>query len=417
MFQAFLLIRNLKKNKFLRIIYRELYYFSRKISVIVFSFLIKRCGLQTLTRNDLTNQPQQYNLIYFNPEELIKFGDFYTLTPNQELIVKQVSIFTEKIVKPFVCEIDYAKVIGLPPVAFTQDGKLILETTLPHFSPITSHIAKNVSIKTLILYLLSSKNADYSYCEVACLLFNPWSSNYWHWTVDILTQLEAIEYYQHKTGIKPKLIVEPHLRTWQKESLKLLGYNSEDLIPWQNQTTIVKKLIVPSFRRSYDEIKFHGEISVTACRWLRTHILNNLSDISEPNHFVTTKIFISRRQALGRRVINEFEVMNFLSNLGFKSYVLEEMNYSEQVKLFAQAEIIIAPHGAGLTNLIFADNPIIIELFSTYLGREFVNLARGLGFKYGCLHCQSPRGEVRQKDGDMIVDIMQLNTLLTLMQT
>ena len=92
------------------------------------------------------------------------------------------------------------------------------------------------------------------------------------------------------------------------------------------------------------------------------------------------------------------------------------MSYLEQVKLFAQAKVIVAPHGAGLTNLIFADNPIILELFGAYVGREFANLARGMGFKYGCLGCPSPRGEVRQKDGDMVVNITELLDLLGKME-
>ena len=102
--------------------------------------------------------------------------------------------------------------------------------------------------------------------------------------------------------------------------------------------------------------------------------------------------------------------------LRFKIYVLEEMSYIEQVKLFAQAKAIVAPHGAGLTNLIFAENPIILELFGAYVGREFANLARGMNFKYGCLGCASPRGEMRQKDGDMVVDVDKLLDLLSEME-
>jgi phosphoglycerate dehydrogenase-like enzyme len=92
------------------------------------------------------------------------------------------------------------------------------------------------------------------------------------------------------------------------------------------------------------------------------------------------------------------------------------MSYIEQVKLFAQANVIIAPHGAGLTNLLFADNPIILELFGAYVGREFANLARGMGFKYGCLGCLPSRGEVRHKDGDMVVNVSELLNLLGKME-
>lgn len=171
---------------------------------------------------------------------------------------------------------------------------------------------------------------------------------------------------------------------------------------------------MPSFRRSYDKI--HGEISVSACQWLRKRILGNLASDLDNSQSFSQRIFISRRKALGRRITNENEVIEALKPLGFAIYILEGMSYLEQVKLFAQAKVIVAPHGAGLTNLLFADRPIILELFGSYVGNEFANLSRSLGFKYGCLACPPPRGEIRVKDGDMVVNVSQLLELLEMME-
>jgi hypothetical protein len=402
------LVTNLKKNQALRVIYRELYYLSRKISVSLFTYLIKITKFKALTRNCLIQEGSKYNLTEFGIDELLELGNFYTLKPIPERIEQKIYPMSVKVVKPFVCEINNARIIGSNPVAFTQDNSLILETTLPRFSEVESHIAKNVSSKTLLLSKLPFK-AQSNPIEIAAILTNPWSGNFWHWTVDVLTQLEGIDYYYQRTGIKPKLIVDRTMRTWQKDSLRLLGYGEDDWIVWQNRSTLVEKLIVSSFRRAYEEI--YGEISAAACLWLRDRILSNLPQ-SKNNLAFSPHIFISRRKALGRRIFNEDEVINALTPLGFSVYLLEEMSYAEQVQLFSQAKVIIAPHGAGLTNLIFADNPIIIELFGAYVGREFANLSRSLGFKYGCLGCASPRGEMRQHDGDMIVDVNQLLKLL-----
>ena len=400
---------NFKKNQILRIAYREFYHALRKISVLLFVFYLKQTKFKTITRKDLVIETQKYNLQEFSSEEIVNFGDFYTPKPIPERIANKIYSMKEKIVKPFVCEVEEAEIIGNYPVAFDRDHNLILETTLPRFNSIEVHVAQNVSIKTIIVSQFSKKNRRKP-IDTACILTNPWSNNFWHWTVDTLTQLEGVEYYQQKTGIKPKVIVESNLRSWQRDSLKLLGYQEEDLIIWQDFRRTVNKLIVPSFRRSYEEI--HGEISVSACQWLRQKILSNLSKIESDRVSFSPKVFISRRKALGRRITNENEVIEALQPLGFKIYILEEMSYVEQVKLFAQAKVIVAPHGAGLTNLIFADNPIILELFGAYVGREFANLARGMGFKYGCLGCLSPRGEVRQKDGDMVVNVNELLNLL-----
>ncbi len=404
---------NLKKNQNLRIAYREFYHTWRKISVGLFAFYLKQTKFKTVTRNDLIIERGKYNLQEFASEEIVNFGDFSTQKPTVERIAKKIYPMKVKIVKPFVCELEQAKIIGNYPVAFDRDRNLILETTLPRFNSIEAHVAQNVSIKTIIASQISKKDRQ-SAIDVACILTNPWSNNFWHWTVDTLTQLEGIEYYQQQIGIKPKLIVESNLRSWQGDSLKLLGYEDDDLIMWQDFRRTVNKLIVPSFRRSYEEI--HGEISVSACQWLRQKMLGSISRLKGSCSSFSPKIFISRRKALGRRIINENEVIKALEPLGFTTYILEEMSYIEQVKLFAQAKVIIAPHGAGLTNLIFADNPIIVELFGAYVGREFANLARGMGFKYGCLGCPPPRGEVRQKDGDMVVNVTELLDLLATMQ-
>ena len=400
---------NLKKNQILRIAYREFYHASRKISVLLFVFYLKQTKFKTITRKDLLIEKKKYKLQEFGSEEIVNFGDFYTPKPIPDRIANKIYPMKEKIVKPFVCKLEQAEIIGNFPVAFDRDRNLILETTLPRFTSIGAHVAKNISIKTIIASKFSKKNRQ-SAIEIACILTNPWSGNFWHWTVDTLTQLEGVEYYQEQTGIQPKLIVESNLRSWQKDSLKLLGYEEKDLIIWKDFRRNVHKLIVPSFRRSYNEI--HGEISTNACQWLREKILSNVSKLDGDYVDFSPKVFISRRKALGRRIANENEVIEALEPLEFLTYILEEMSYLEQVKLFAQAKVIVAPHGAGLTNLIFADNPIILELFGAYVGREFANLARGMGFKYGCLGCPSPRGEVRQKDGDMVVNVNELLDLL-----
>lgn len=399
----------LKKNKIARILYREIYHFWREISVLLFSSLLKKSNVKVITREQLTKGDRKYKILQFGSEEIINLGDFITFKPIPKRVIAKIQIKKLKVAKPFVCELEKVEIIGEYPVAFDCDRQLILETTLPIFNPVTTHIAKNIPIKT-ILAAKAKPQAIKKPIETACLLVNPWSNNFWHWTVDTLTQLEGVEYYVRQTGIKPKLIVDPNLKSWQRDSLELLGYDEKDLIFWQDYRRTINKLIVPSFRRSYDKI--HGEISVAACQWLRKKMLNNFASNKDSKISFSPKVFISRRKALGRRVNNENEVIEALKPLGFVAYVLEEMSYTEQVKLFAQAKVIIAPHGAGLTNLLFAEQPIVLELFGAYVGNEFANLSRSLGFKYGCLACAAPRGEIRVKDGDMVVNVNELLDLL-----
>ncbi len=63
-------------------------------------------------------------------------------------------------------------------------------------------------------------------------------------------------------------------------------------------------------------------------------------------------IFISRRQAPSRRLVNEAELLEHLAPLGVEAVVMEHLTFDEQVDLMNEASLIVGPHGAGLTNMI-----------------------------------------------------------------
>ena len=76
------------------------------------------------------------------------------------------------------------------------------------------------------------------------------------------------------------------------------------------------------------------------------------------------RIYISRKNALYRKVLNEELLIPHLKSLGFSIYNLENLTFVDQIQLFASAEFIIGPHGAGLSHIIFTNNPVIMEINS-----------------------------------------------------
>jgi capsular polysaccharide biosynthesis protein len=63
-------------------------------------------------------------------------------------------------------------------------------------------------------------------------------------------------------------------------------------------------------------------------------------------------------------VDNEKEFDKFMIEQGFEIHVMEWMSIKEQANLFNQASVIISPHWAGLTNIVFCQPwATIIELF------------------------------------------------------
>jgi hypothetical protein len=403
----------LKNNYFLRSCYRKFYLFKRRKLSKLTIFIVKTLNLQVLTRDDLTTIASQYNPLRFSREEFANLPKSYTIEPVSEGLLLAVEPLQLQYTQPFVCEIHKARIIGSPTVTFDSEGKIVLENGIPRYTSIASYMATNLPLLTLIKHKFFKPKLKLTQLDTACLFFNIWTNNYYHWLIDLLTLVEGLEHYYQQTGIRPKLIVEPKMRSWQKDSLQLLGYTENDWIVWSQKGFSLDKLIVPSFRRAYDG-NIYGEVSFAACQWLRDRILSNLptSDRSFSEH-----ILISRKKALNRRIANEDEVMNSLVAMGFTAYFLEEMSFTDQVRLFSRAKIVIASHGAGLTNLIFGNNLAVIELFGCSVPNgAYANLARGLEFKYGCLSCASPRQDSRSPDDDMVVDVKQLSDLLEKMK-
>jgi capsular polysaccharide biosynthesis protein len=95
-------------------------------------------------------------------------------------------------------------------------------------------------------------------------------------------------------------------------------------------------------------------------------------------------IYISRKKApQGRRILNESELFDSLKKLGFEEYVLEDLSALQQIDIFYDAKLVVAPHGAGLTNLIFSHQVKILELFQMkYITPNYYYLAKSMEHDY-----------------------------------
>jgi capsular polysaccharide biosynthesis protein len=98
----------------------------------------------------------------------------------------------------------------------------------------------------------------------------------------------------------------------------------------------------------------------------------------------TNRILISRVRANnGRAILNEEELAHALAPLGFKSYVLEDLDLQSQINLFYDAEAVVAPHGSGLANLLYAHSIDVLELHpNPFLFPHYYFLCKALQHRY-----------------------------------
>ena len=86
------------------------------------------------------------------------------------------------------------------------------------------------------------------------------------------------------------------------------------------------------------------------------------SFLNLPAARVRKKLYLSRASTHVRRVLNEDEVIQFLTSCGFYIFTGKE-SFRDQAHLFRDADIIIGAHGAAFFNCIFCNfNPRILEV-------------------------------------------------------
>lgn len=174
--------------------------------------------------------------------------------------------------------------------------------------------------------------------ENIAILHSAGSTNYFHWVINVLPKLEFFE----QSDIKIDRYLTDISLPFQRDLLKMMGIDENKIISSSDVENLRAKNIVATSLYNNP-----GLISKSSLDYL-------IKRFNIKHDKKTERIFISRKKAKqGRSIINEDEILELLTPLGFKSYVLEEMDFEEQMKLFSKAEIVISPHGAGLTNIIF----------------------------------------------------------------
>ena len=241
---------------------------------------------------------------------------------------------------------------------------------------------------------------------------------YYHWMFDVLPRIELIQRSQIKLSEIDCFVVNSVGKPFQKETLELLNIPAGKIIESDLHTHIqATELIVPSFPGYMDWIP------PGTMQFLRQTFLPQVSLVKNK---VNQKIYISRARAKNRQIVNELEVESLLINEGFKTIFLEEMSVLEQVAIFANTEIIVAPHGSGLTNLVFcAPNTKVVELFSpNYQRTDYWMISQHLELQHYYLigenfECLSLRNLMYQNSltEDILVNISSLKTILNHIST
>jgi Glycosyltransferase 61 len=182
----------------------------------------------------------------------------------------------------------------------------------------------------------------------ALLLGGGVSGNYYHWLMDAVPRwkiLQAAKYSEYDFVLLPGPSAP-----FEDEILDLLGVpKAKRLRCSRNFVHQFERLVVPVM--PFPE----WEVAAWACDWVRS--------LFPSGNKGPERIYISRRNATRRRLINEAELEARLQVMGFMSIQPERLSVAEQASFFNSAKCVVAAHGAGLVNMVFAPaNALVVEL-------------------------------------------------------
>lgn len=230
-------------------------------------------------------------------------------------------------------------------------------------------------------------------------------ANYGHWMMEYCGIVEGLLQLPRL----PRVLIRAGGRPFIRESLRLLGLPESHLIEWDGRGG--PRRVSPGW--SYSLPGNRVAFSPRTLRWLRDRFLSGaVGGPAESHTGQGLRIYIARPRGGWRSVINDEDVCRALEAHGFRILRPEQMPLAEQVRLFADSTMIVALHGSGLTNALFARRARVLEIVGQYGDGTFYSVCSGLGLPYAAVSADpAQRDDVRVNIEVLLSAIDRLESL------
>jgi hypothetical protein len=199
-----------------------------------------------------------------------------------------------------------------------------------------------------------------------------WSDSFYHFCMEILGKLFVLKKIINQLSIKiERIIIRGLGNEFIRFYLSHLGL-LEFCIEVPEEPFVAESLLIPSYSSS--------------CGYYSPDFVDYIGSSMRPYRAAKAnlprKVYISGRTT--RKIINEEEVVKFLTDHGFAIVNPEQLTTPQQIAIFSNASCIVAPHGGSLANLIYAANETrVLELFGEgWTNYCYYTLAVLLNLKY-----------------------------------
>ncbi len=305
---------------------------------------------------------------------------------------------TEDIPRVAILELRDGRVLGPHAAVITARGRLVWElssyfgTSRPHEHPMYLHPFPGppLDVKGSVGVLASRGDA-----------------NYYHFLHDCLPRLGVLE--QCPAVEAPERWYVAQQTSFQRELLDLMGIPEERRIDSTKVPHIrAERLVLPGL--ASDIVRNPPWVS----QFLRRRLVPDGVVRVPGRHIYATRGALRHN----RMVLNEDEVVALLASRGFEVVDPGTMSVAEQVRTFAEADVIVAAHGAALANLPFCSpGATILELFpSASMVPDYWKMASGvIGLEYRYLGGTGPAAATDRAGflvSDILVDVALLEGMV-----
>ncbi|MDN3987401.1 glycosyltransferase family 61 protein [Zwartia vadi] len=362
------------------------------------------------------------------------------LVPRRELPLKMPDVYPEEFRKFFydgswslrvpaiyAFEVSKAQVMGKSDLLFLKDQCLHHELYRFDQDLMFEEVHDIVSIFAANQTLVRFKGQQVGSIPSGISLVGSATANYVHWLTETLPKLALIDGVEAYRDLP--YIIDAELHPNILMSLHHLNSNGRNVIQLgRGEMLAVEKLVAISpvayvpfdFKPSIkpNELDINPGSTLYSPDGLQQVRQSMVTFLGETEGAPKRRLFL-RRTGKSRPMNNSIEVEVILREHGFEVIEPETLSFTDQVRLFSSAELIVSQGGAALGNIIFAPSGchvIVLTTWSPYtIHYYFANLAALLGQRCTLIMCEPVQSDLGSHRAHMGVNV-SISTLIKAIQ-
>lgn len=243
--------------------------------------------------------------------------------------------------------------------------------------------------------------------DSAYYVANSNSKNFFHWFLDVLQKLEFLEHNYRIAADKAVVIIPSnHQADFMVSSLSAFDFRFFQ--QGNDQLVLVKNLmVVPDLAPTGN---YRKQVVMNLRKRLRNCFLSELDESVQ-----VKRVYITRKNAKVRKIINEDDLLPKLREFGFKVIDMDALGFKQQIQVMLGAEMLVSLHGAGLTHMLWMkDRGRVLEIRASgdCHNNCYFTLASDLELDYYYALAEKTDGTQNTQQADYIIDPIHFDARL-----